>query len=260
MSEPELSIRIHEGPAPTLVYLPGLHGDWSLIGAFRRALAGKVRFVEVAYPKVCDWDLDAHAAAVTTALRAKGVTRGWLLGQSFGSQVAWAIAHRGDFSIDGLILAGGFVAHPSPAGARFLRWLLTHAPTSVLLAPMSLWVEIGALLHRNPQTIQELRDFVHGRTDAHWDAAARRMGLMISARDPRPVARAAEFPVHYLGGVFDPLVPWPLVRWWLRQNCPGYKGGKMLLFAGHNVLGSHPEGSAERIETWLKTETPGLKA
>ncbi len=258
MSEPEpsLSIRIHDGPAPTLVYLPGLHGDWGLIGAFRRALDGRVRFVEVAYPRVCDWDLDAHAAALTTALRAKGITRGWLLGQSFGSQVAWAIAHRGDFRIDGLILAGGFVAHPSPAGARLMRFLLTHAPTSALRGPMSLWVEAASVvMHRNPETVAELRDFVHNRTDADWDAAARRLGLMISARDPRPVARAARYPVHYLGGVVDPLVPWPLVLWWLRRRCPGYKGARLLPLAGHNVLGSQPEASAAQVLAWLKAET-----
>ncbi|MDE2492254.1 MAG: alpha/beta hydrolase [Elusimicrobia bacterium] len=258
MSDPRISVRIHEGPAPTLIYLPGLHGDWGLIGAFRRALAGKVRFVEIAYPRDCAWDLDAHAAAVDAALRADGISRGWILGQSFGSQVAWAMAHRGAFRIDGLILAGGFVSHPSPAGARrFLRFLLAHTPTSVLRVPMSLWVEAGALLlRRNPETVAELRDFVRNRTDADWDAAARRLTLMIRARDPRPVARAANFPVHYLGGLIDPLVAWPLVVWWLKGRCPGYQGSRILPLAGHNVLGSQPERSAEQVLAWLAAPPP----
>jgi len=48
----ELQLRIHgEGSLPTLIYLPGLHGDWTLIGGFRQALAGRARFVEVTYPR-----------------------------------------------------------------------------------------------------------------------------------------------------------------------------------------------------------------
>jgi hypothetical protein len=38
-----LKIRIHNpGAAPTLIYLPGLHGDWTLVRSFRRALAERV--------------------------------------------------------------------------------------------------------------------------------------------------------------------------------------------------------------------------
>ena len=48
----ELQLRIHgEASLPTLIYLPGLHGDWTLIGGFRHALGGRVRFVEVTYPR-----------------------------------------------------------------------------------------------------------------------------------------------------------------------------------------------------------------
>jgi len=37
-----ISIRVHEGVGPTVIYLPGIHGDWGLIGAFRRALGERV--------------------------------------------------------------------------------------------------------------------------------------------------------------------------------------------------------------------------
>jgi hypothetical protein len=48
----ELQLRIHgEATLPTLVYLPGLHGDWTLVGGFLRALGGRVRFVEMTYPR-----------------------------------------------------------------------------------------------------------------------------------------------------------------------------------------------------------------
>ena len=34
-----VEVRVHGAePLPTLIYLPGLHGDWTLIGSFRKAL------------------------------------------------------------------------------------------------------------------------------------------------------------------------------------------------------------------------------
>ena len=65
-----LEIRIHGGTdLPTLVYLPGTHGDWTLMRAFRSALEGKVRFVEFAYPVPTTWSLREYASAVALALR-----------------------------------------------------------------------------------------------------------------------------------------------------------------------------------------------
>ena len=84
MSE-KLEMRIYgDRSLPTLIYLPGLHGDWTLVGSFRRALAGRVRFVEVTYPRTLDWSLDDYARGVETALAEQGIARGWLLGESFG--------------------------------------------------------------------------------------------------------------------------------------------------------------------------------
>jgi pimeloyl-ACP methyl ester carboxylesterase len=91
----ELQLRIQGGASlPTLIYLPGLHGDWTLIGGFRHALGAQARFVEVTYPRTLTWSLDDYAAAIETALEQNGVTRGWLLGESYGSQVLWAMVGR----------------------------------------------------------------------------------------------------------------------------------------------------------------------
>ena len=54
--EPEapdrLQTRVYGDPSRrTLIYLPGLHGDWTLVGSFRKALGGRVRFVEITYPR-----------------------------------------------------------------------------------------------------------------------------------------------------------------------------------------------------------------
>src|SRR5207253_10526248 len=78
-----VQIRIH-GPAtlPALIYLPDLHGNWKLLGGFRRALAERVRLVEVSYPSTLTWSLADHAAAVERALAEHGIAEGWLLGES----------------------------------------------------------------------------------------------------------------------------------------------------------------------------------
>src|SRR5258706_11924335 len=112
-----LQIRIHgDASFPTLIYLPGTHGDWTLVASFRLAIAGRVRFVEFTYPRTLTWSLDDYAAAVEDELLANGIQRGWLLGESFSSLVAWATIGRNAggknrFQIEGLILANGFVRH-----------------------------------------------------------------------------------------------------------------------------------------------------
>jgi len=91
----ELEIRVHgDASLPTLIYLPGLHGDWTLVSSFRAAIAGRVRFVEFTYPRTTTWSLDDYGRAIEGMLLAKGIDRGWLLGESFGSQPAWQIAGR----------------------------------------------------------------------------------------------------------------------------------------------------------------------
>ena len=71
-----------------------------------------MRFVEITYPRTLTWSLDDYAAAVETALAKNGITSGWLLGESFASQVVWAMVARGKFPAQGVILAGGFVKYP----------------------------------------------------------------------------------------------------------------------------------------------------
>src|SRR3569832_1550836 len=114
-------VRIHAGPDNvTLVYLPGVHGDWTLVGGFRRAVLGRVRFVEVCYPRTRTWSLGEYAAQIEKALREAGISRGWLLGESFGSQVVWELLRQNRFKAEGVVLAGGFVRNPAP-------WMATLA-------------------------------------------------------------------------------------------------------------------------------------
>lgn len=231
-----------------MIYLPGIHGDWGLIGAFRRALGERVRFVEFAYAKD-EVTLERLAELVHSELKAHGVNAGWLLGQSFGSQVGWALIARG-FPADGVVLAGGFVRHPWPWGARLFQFLLS-VPSGLINPAYRVYTALcNALARRGPEEAEELTAFARDRGSRDWEAMARRLSL-IAASDPRATARAMRKPVHYLGGMIDPLVPWPLVTRWLKRECPGYKGETILPYADHNVLGSSPRESAERVLGWI---------
>jgi pimeloyl-ACP methyl ester carboxylesterase len=291
----ELEIRIHgDALLPTLIYLPGLHGDWTLVSSFRAAIAGRVRFVEFTYPRTTTWSLDDYGCAIEELLLAKGIDRGWLLGESFGSQSAWQIVRRFlahpplappgrgtgqpgplpswegmgvGFSIPsrnaqavfqplGLILAGGFVRHPVIWAVRLAGRVSGAIPLWFVKLFCVGYARYARLRHKHaPETLASIAEFVANRTvEADRRAIVHRYTL-IADNDLRPVARATSLPVFYLAGLADPLVPWCYVRWWLRRNCRCYRGGKTLWRADHNVLGTAPRASADLVFNWMNSVT-----
>jgi pimeloyl-ACP methyl ester carboxylesterase len=259
-----LQCRVHGAASlPTLIYLPGLHGDWTLVSSFRAAVSGRVRFVEFTYPRTVRWSLDDYAAAIQNALQRQGVRRGWLLGESFGSQIVWPLLARtpagsdpterpgGEFEAEGVILAGGFVRHPVPWGVRLASRLCAGAPGGLVRWSLTFYAQFAKFRHRHaPETLANLHEFIARRTELDRQAVVHRLRLIVS-RDPRPVARHLHLPVYYLAGALDPLVPWPWVRGWLRRECPGYRGGRTLWRADHNVLGTAPGAAVEQVLRWM---------
>ncbi len=248
----ELQLRIHgEASLPTLIYLPGLHGDWTLIGGFRHAIAGKVRFVEITYPRTLTWSLDDYAAAVDNALAKNGITRGWLLGESFSSQVVWAMVARGQFPAQGIILAGGFVKYPLRRAVWLLEKITDRISSAVLVRIIFGYAKVARFRYRrSPQTLPSLDEFISRRTELDRRAAQHRLQLL-AENDPRPIARQTKLPVFGLSGFFDPIVPWPRVRHWLRKHCPALRDYRVLKRADHNVLSTAPEEAAEQVLCWI---------
>ena len=75
---------------------------------------------------------------------------------------------------------------------------------------------------------------------------------LVAANDPRGLARQVRLPVYQLSGWFDPVVPWPFVRLWLKRHCPGFRGSRVIGMADHNVLGTAPKGAAEQVMQWVQ--------
>src|ERR1700690_2994789 len=188
--EEKPQLRIHgEASLPTLVYLPGLHGDWTLIGGFRKAIGNKVRFVEFTYPRTLTWSLDDYAAAIETALAKNGITGGWLLGESYGSQVLWALVGRGKFRAQGAILAGGFVKHPLRWAVRLAEKLTGRISDAMVVRIIFAYARIARFRYRrSPETLANIGEFTSRRTGFDRRAAQHRLHL-IAENDPRSIAR-----------------------------------------------------------------------
>jgi pimeloyl-ACP methyl ester carboxylesterase len=254
----ELVVRIYGGAGPpTLIYLPGLHGDWTLITSFRQAIGNRARFVEVTYPRSLTWSVEDYRDAVASGLAAHGVDRGWLIGESWGSQVAWALLEDQPrpFRPQGLILAGGFVKHPWAWGPRLVKWMGLHTPMRIHHLILSVYGLSARLRHDHPlATSERAKEFISRRTEEDRKAMCSRLDLL-GQQDPRPIARRTKVSVWCLNGFVDPLVPWPVVRRWLRGNCPGYRGGRIFWSADHNVLATAPQRAADQILQWIAAES-----
>lgn len=236
---------------PVLVYLPGLHGDGTLISSFHQVVRDEVRFVGVRYPRSATAGLAHYARGIADTLARAGIDRGWLLGESFGSQVGWALLEAG-WPAQGFILAGGFVRHPWNLGVHLARLVCGHTPGPVLRAAFWLYPRYARFRHRRaPETRAAVAEFVrHRLAPGDREAMTHRLRL-IAAADFRPAARQATVPVWSVTGFWDPLVPWPQVHRWLRHHCPTFQGARVLPWADHNVLATQPEAAARIIRRWL---------
>jgi pimeloyl-ACP methyl ester carboxylesterase len=251
MSE-KLQMRVYGDAAlPTLIYLPGMHGDWTLVGSFRRALAGRVRFVEFTYPRTLTWSLDDYAEGVETALAEQGIARGWLLGESFSSQVVWSLVARKQFEIQAVVLAGGFVRHPMRWGVRLAERLCGGISLGLITRILFGYAKVARFRYRHSPEVQaNINEFIARRTELDRQAAKHRLHL-IAQYDPRPIAREVTVPVFALNGFVDPIVPWCFVRPWLNKNCPALREYRIMWRADHNVLGTAADASAEQIVQWM---------
>jgi len=205
-----IEIRIHgDATLSTLIYLPGLHGDWTLITGLRNDLAGHVRFVELMYPRTNTWSLEDYADAISAKLMEHDLTRGWLLGESFGSQIVWQLLAKtnsnsgqtGTWQVEffrptGVILAGGFVRYPFPTALKFMQIWFERLPTWAIRSSFCAYAVCVRLPQCiKPEIFESVREFVSRRTQKDVAAMAHRLKLMRS-NDPSPAASKTSIPAR----------------------------------------------------------------
>src|SRR5215470_11876313 len=188
----ELQIRIHGSDSlPTLIYLPGLHGDWTLIGRFREALASRAFLVEITYPRTVTWSLEDYARAVVAALKEQGIHQGWLLAESFSSQIAWRVLEDKTFCVQGLILAGGFVRHPMLWGVRLAERIVGAMSLNLVIKILFGYAKLAR--RRKAGRSDEMNEFIARRTPQDQQAAKHRLHLLAGS-DSCAVARRTAIP------------------------------------------------------------------
>jgi hypothetical protein len=240
--------------APKLVYLPGIQGDATLASALRQSLVSRVQWIEITYPRTVEWSLEDYGTHTAAALASNSVNSGWLLAESFGSQVAWSVLERtlhDGFQPFGIILCGGFIMHPWRRAVRLTSSLCRSTFPAGLGIVLRLW-RYWALLRAfgDPVRKQSIEAFIARRTPEDLAAMIHRLELIIGS-DFRRIASQSRIPVYLLTGLWDPIVPWWPVRRWLRDECPGYRHGRVLWDSDHTVLFSKPYKSAEIIADWM---------
>lgn len=245
-----------EASLPTLIYLPGVHGDWTLLPGFRELAKKKFRVVQFSYPRTLSWELEDYARAVDREIKQLGVSHAWVLAESFSSQVAWTwmkltIEKQSDFKFDGVILAGGFVRYPMPLNLALARLFFAVAPWWLWRGLFAVYLWYSGFRHRNAGPIGNCaREFIDRRTPLDIAAMRKRLKLIRDA-DLRAVAKAAPCPVYLLAGIIDPVVPPAMVARWLRRNCPAFRSARVIRPADHNVLGTEPAKALAQIESWV---------
>lgn len=248
-------IRVHgSADRPTLIYLPGLHGDWTLVGSYRVALGDRVRFVEVTYPRTVTWSIEDHVSRLLEILGKHGISEGWLLAESFGSVLAWALVERqAAFKVRGIILAGGFVRYPYAAMVRMARMLNRAIPLWCIRVVCWFYGRYALLRHRHArETLTGVAEFVRRRSEEADRAAICYRYDLILGSDARGTATRLSVPVHQLCGLVDPIVPWFPVRVWLKRHCPANRDWRLVWRADHNVLGTAPQVAAEQVVSWIR--------
>ena len=216
-------------------------------------------FVEITYPRTENWSLEEYAGSIEQALDQAGIHDGWLLGESFGSQVAWEIVKRGCFAVEGLVLAGGFARHPAPWMAQVATFLAGKPSLSVLRLLLRSYAHVARFRFRHsPETLASIDEFIERRTELDWCAIRHRLKL-VAQNDPRTIARDVQVPVYAVTGFVDPIVPWHAARKWLLRHCRSLRGHRVIWRADHNVLGTAAEEAAEQVLAWIRQPLPGLR-
>lgn len=238
---------------PTLVYLPGVHGDWTPLARARSLLGEAARLVEVAYPRVADWTLPDFAKALENLLDLLKLDSVHLVGESFGSLVAWEFGLAHPHRVRSLSLVGGFSQPPDSRTARWARHALSLVPTVLFETGIDLYVA-----HKNRRG--ETRHPGDGapayaavRTTRGRRATANRMDI-IHRTDFRPRLGDVAFPVRYIGGEKDRLVPVQRELATLEKYLPTACDfqGRILSAAPHMIIASHPEQTSGHLHTWVR--------
>ena len=239
--------------APAMVYLPGVHGDWTANESARTHLSRETRLIEVAYPRNAAWTLADFSNALRRLLDRLNLTSVHVAGESFGSLVAWETAFGHPELIKSLLLVGGFAQPPAYRVATSAKWALRGMPTFVLETGIDIYVYYKDLKgERRLGRRSGVSPYPAVRTRKGKLATASRMGI-IERTDVRERLHRLQQPVRYIGGDSDSVIGVHRELSTLRQHLPPHCEFKSELIqdAPHAIIASHPEHTARTLTRWI---------
>jgi pimeloyl-ACP methyl ester carboxylesterase len=167
-------------------------------------------------PRSRIWTPTAQAALFTRALRQLGVHNPVVLGHSWGTLVAVALALRNDYPIRGLVLASGYYF----PNARLDFWLLSGPAIPIIgdlirytVAPIISWLMMPSLLRKlfaprpDPQKFKDAFPVSLAIRPKQLRAAAEESAFLIpAAAQFQPQYSRIECPVRIFHGAEDKLI------------------------------------------------------
>jgi aminoacrylate hydrolase len=236
--------------APPILYLPGVHGDWTPQVRARSILSRDFHFVETAYPRIENWSIDDYARALKEMLDGLGIESAHIVGESFGSLVAWQFGIANPDRVRSFTLVGGFSRPPRfrVAAAAALKAL----PNNLLESAIDVYVAGKSAAGERRETF-ESGAYPATRTPRGRRATANRMTI-IQESDFRDQLKQIKFPVRYLGGARDIVVPVRREIATLLAHLPPHCDFQSELVAGaaHAIIASHPEETVEHMSRWVR--------
>jgi len=241
-----------EEGAPVALYLPGVHGDFTPMHRAAPLLAAQLRLLELSYPRG-EFDLKEFVSGVGGLLGRLGIERAHLIAESFGSLVGWEIARTYPALVQSLILVGGFVG-PLPHRRAFVAYHgLRCIPPTVFELAVDLYVaarNIGS--SGRPAPGLDLKPYFSLRGREGWRSTLGRLRA-IADSDNRSFLSDVSFPVRYVGGARDLIVPGRAQQRYLAELLPPSASfdGHTIPAAPHMILVSHPLETTSQILKWI---------
>ncbi len=246
---------------PAVLFLPGIHGDWTHLGRARPLLSQSLNLVEIAYPRIADWEIEDFVRAVEAILDEIKADQVHVVAESFGSLVGWELTLRQPRRVKSLTLVGGFVQPPGVPKVGLARWGLSALPTPIFESGIDLYTVLRGRNRRkkpaSPQKAESVESngvlYPASRTRKGRLALVNRLRL-IQSSDYRGRLSEVRVPVRYVGGDWDWIVPVKREIGTLASILPGECRFESHLIprAPHVIISSHPEPTAERIIGWVR--------
>lgn len=238
---------------PWTIYVPGVHGCWTPQAHAQPILTERLRLVEITYPRQPRWTVEDYARALERLMDRLKIESAHIVAESFGSLVGWRFGLERPERVKSLVVVGGFCQTPGPQMVHLARLGLSLLPTELFERGVNAYVRLrrhqGKLTH--PEYEVDL-PYMAVRTRRGRRATIRRFEL-IGQADFRDELHAIRFPVRYIGGEADIIVPVRREIQTLRELLPADADFKSRLISGapHMIVSSHPEETAGQILEWI---------